>query len=110
MAAKYLYARVASFLVAPKVHKQRPFYKLMGPVMHVPFYLLVPASYVWLVNERKTLTSADSVSSKDVVQYWFIWYTTIITSISLLSDTKVMVKYLLGHDVGEYPREDAKKK
>jgi len=100
--ALFLYARLESFIVAGQIQKRNPFTKLMGPAMHIPFYFLVPYAVSWLYHTPEPKDSADRM------QYSFVAYTCVITSISLLSDTRVLVKWLMGRDVGTY--KDSEKK
>lgn len=94
--ALFLHARIESFIVGAQFQKRAPFTKLMGPFMHIPIYFLVPYAVHWLHHTPKLTTTEDQV------QYWFVTYTCIITSMSLLSDTKVLVKWMMGKDVGTY--------
>ena len=95
--ALFLYVRISSFVVAGQFQKRKPFTKLMGPFMHLPFYGLVPYAINWLHHTPK-----PEAGSPDCIEYGFVAYTCVITSISLLSDTKVLVKWLMGKDVGTY--------
>ena len=50
-----------------------PFSKLMGPLMHLPFFLLVPYSLYWLS------TTPSPESGVDKFHHGWVVYTTIIT-------------------------------
>jgi len=109
LSAWYLYCRIESFLVAPLVHRRRPFHKLMGPIMHAPFYVLVPIAWGWLFSSRgqpMAVRQDRDVTLTTKFHYYYVLYTTIITTVSLVSDTNMLIKkYVRGMDVGEYPRE-----
>mmetsp|Transcript_33204 Transcript_33204/g.72812 ORF Transcript_33204/g.72812 Transcript_33204/m.72812 type:complete len:157 (+) Transcript_33204:79-549(+) len=100
--ALFLWARIESFIVAAQIQKRRPFTKLMGPLMHIPFYFLVPYAVDWLYHTPKP------INSQNRIQYSFVAYTSFITTISLLSDTRVLVKLMMGKDVGTYKHVDKK--
>jgi hypothetical protein len=98
--AYYLYVRAITFVLAGQVHKQRPFSKLMGPIMHAPFLLLVPVGIRWiLLQQNEDMTR---LALKERVHFYFVVYTTIITTISLVLDGLVFVKWMMGKDVGRY--------
>ena len=108
--AYYFYARVLSFCIACQIHKYYPYNKIVGPIMHTPFYVVVPYSIYWLL-----LLSAEASSSSDdaitttsttitsTIHYRFVVYTTILTSISLVLDTMTFVKWMVGYKIGVYP-------
>ena len=84
--------RVLSFLVAGQVFEKARFTKMVGPIMHIPFLLVVPASIQWLQNTDN--------QTDDVNMYRFIAYTTAITAISLLLDMKTFVDWISGKSPG----------
>lgn len=100
MGALFIWARIESFIVAAQIQKKKPFTNLMGPLMHIPFYFLVPYAVEWLYDTPKPINSHDRI------QYWFVAYTSVITTLSLLSDTRVLVKWMMGKDVGTYKDVD----
>jgi len=88
--------------MAGQVHKRQPFSKLMGPIMHIPFFGLVPYAARWLLHQRAAGSSSDNSVR---FHYYFIGYTTVITGVSCLLDALVVLKYLGGKDVGVYKRQ-----
>ena len=92
IAAQFLYARVISFIIAGQVHKRKPFGKIMGPIMHVPFLIVMPASVSFLADHRQLIGSDFHTT--------FVAYTTIITTISLLMDAGTALQWLAGKDPG----------
>ena len=88
----YFIGRVLSFLIAGQVFKRSRFTKMVGPIMHVPFLLIVPAAFHWLANTGS--------STNDINMYCFVAYTTAITSFSLLLDVKTLVDWLRGKNPG----------
>ena len=95
-AAWYLTARTLSFLVAGRVFRRSPFTKMVGPIMHTPFLLVVPASIHWLLSSPLQVTPP----SHDEFMVCFVIYTTVITSFSLLMDLITAVKWLRGGEPG----------
>ena len=105
MGALYLYCRIFSFIVAGQIHKREPFSKKIGPLIHIPFLLLLPVSYHWIFHQHM----GDDTSLILRVHYDFIVYTTIITTISWVLDAMTTIKILFGQEVGKYrlnQRED----
>jgi hypothetical protein len=98
MAAWYLYFRLLSFIIASRVHKRWPFSKLMGPMMHSPFVILVFLSYGWILHRHAPLKSFAFT-----MQYLFILYTTAITTVAIFFEGRILVKWFNGEDVGQYP-------
>ncbi len=94
--AMFFYVRAQSFVVAGQMHKRMPYSKLMAPVMHLPFFILVPYSIHWL------FTTPSPESGVDKFHYGWVMYTTIITAISCVLDAIVAVKWMLGLKVGRY--------
>lgn len=101
--AAYFYVRLESAIVAGQVNRQRRGWKLMGPLMHALYYLLVPYSIVWLANDGRTNDPALS-TPVNMIHYYFVLYTTVITSISLVADTKTFIQWWSGKDVGVYKK------
>lgn len=93
-AAWYLGARCLSFVVAGQVSLRYPFTKMVGPIMHIPFLAVVPASFHWLISEHNHLHKDDASL------YYFIAYTTSITSVSLVLDAVTFCKWATGGEVG----------
>lgn len=96
MGARFLYVRTLSFIIAGQVHKRQPFSKLMGPIMHIPLYMLLPFAI------HSVLRSPDSTHRR------FIAYTCCASSISLVLDVKVTIKHILGIDPGRYGNKPKK--
>jgi hypothetical protein len=67
----------------------------MGPIMHTPFLAAIPLCYRWL----RTVDSAQ-----DPYMYYFIAYTSAITSISLVLDAGTALQWATGTDPGVYKR------
>ena len=67
--------------------------------MHIFFFVLVPYAIYWLLSSGLPTTD-DTWPVK--VHYWFVVYTTCITTISLVADIGTAIKYLRGKDVGVY--------
>ena len=97
--AYYFYARVLSGCIACQIHKYYPYKKIVGPIMHVPFYIVVPYSIYWLLTRE----ADDIATPPSNIHYRFVVYTTIITSISLVLDTMTFIKWMLGYKIGVYP-------
>jgi hypothetical protein len=111
--AWYLYCRIVSFVMAGQIHKRYPFSKMMGPIMHLPLYGLLPIAIRWIYQQHQPQSSSSNV---DVVHnndtkieefhFGFVVFTTIISSISLVLDGSVALKWLIGTDVGSYDRHN----
>ena len=97
--AYYFYARVLSGCIACQIHKYYPYKKIVGPIMHVPFYIVVPYSIYWLLTRE----ADDIATPPSNIHYRLVVYTTIITSISLVLDTMTFIKWMLGYKIGVYP-------
>ena len=78
-----LVGRILSGIVASQVHKRSPFSKLMGPVGHAHWLLIVP----YLAYE---LTTRDLSTPL----YWFIGYVITTTLISAVIDVRELLTYL----------------
>ncbi|MEM7329195.1 MAG: hypothetical protein AAF437_10675 [Pseudomonadota bacterium] len=87
-----LIGRILSGIVASQVHKRSPFSKLMGPVGHAHWLLIVP----YLVYQLATQTLSPEL-------YAFILYVIVTTLISAVIDIKEVRTYLRRGHV-EYQR------
>ena len=94
-AAWYLAARAISFLLAGRVFRWSPFTKMVGPIMHIPFLFVVPASIHWLLRNSSETTPPQN---ENLVR--FIIYTTAISSFSLLMDLATTFTWLRGKEPG----------
>mmetsp|Transcript_315 Transcript_315/g.444 ORF Transcript_315/g.444 Transcript_315/m.444 type:complete len:172 (+) Transcript_315:85-600(+) len=88
-------SRVASFVVAGQINLRSPFSKAMGPIMHAPFYIVIPLCVQWLGTDA---ARADPNMAS------FITYTSVITSISLVLDGITAVKWLVTGNPGSFKR------
>lgn len=77
------FGRVLSGLIASRVHKRSPFNKLMGPIGHAHWLLIVP----YLLFEITTQNRSDPLR-------WFMIYVVVTTAISLVIDLLEVVAYL----------------
>jgi hypothetical protein len=115
------YTRLQSGIVAGQVHKKRPFHKLMGPLMHLPFLILVPYSMVWLLEDSKIRSGgsssiigknsshqANSILTATKIHYCFVLYTTCISAVSTAVDSVTFIKWMMGYDVEDYKRIEKK--
>ena len=68
---------------------------MMGPIMHTPFLAAIPLCYRWL-------GTADA--AQDPFMYYFIAYTSAITTISLVLDARTALQWASGTDPGVYKR------
>lgn len=78
-----LLGRILSGIIASRIHKHTPFSKLMGPVGHAHWLLIVP----YLVYELV----AGSLSQP---LFWFVSYVVATTLISAVIDVKELISYL----------------
>lgn len=78
-----LLGRLLSGVIASQVHKRTPFSKLMGPLGHAHWVLIVP----YLVYELVT-------NSLPVPLFWFIAYVVATTVISSMIDLMELNTYL----------------
>ncbi len=78
-----LAGRVLSGIVASQVHKRSAFSKLMGPVGHAHWLLIVP----YLVYELATQELAAPL-------FWFVSYVVGTTLISAVIDVRELMTYL----------------
>lgn len=75
--------RIVSGIVASRVHKHAPFSKLMGPVGHAHWVLIVP----YLLYELATQDLSTPL-------FWFVSYVVVTTLISLAIDIHEFLAYL----------------
>ena len=78
-----LVGRIVSGIVASRVHKHAPFSKLMGPVGHAHWVLIVP----YLLYELATQDLSTPL-------FWFVSYVVVTTLISLAIDIHEFLAYL----------------
>lgn len=78
-----LAGRILSAIVASQIHKQSPFSKLMGPVGHAHWLLIMP----YLVYELTT-------QSLSAPLFWFVSYVVGTTLISSIIDVRELLAYL----------------
>lgn len=78
-----LMGRIVSGIVASQVHKRSPFSKLMGPVGHAHWLLIVP----YLVYELATQALTAPL-------FWFVCYVVGTTLISAVIDVRELMTYL----------------
>ncbi|MFT6006247.1 MAG: hypothetical protein ACI9SX_001221 [Pseudoalteromonas tetraodonis] len=77
-----LIGRILSLIIGSQVHKRRSFSKLIGPIGHAHWLLIVPYLVYVLMSH--------SISSE---LYWFITYVLVLTGISGLLDINDLLKY-----------------
>ena len=77
-----LIGRILSLIIGSQVHKRKPFSKLIGPIGHAHWLLIVPYLVYVLMSHN--------ISSE---LYWFITYVLVLTGISGLLDINDLVKY-----------------
>lgn len=68
---------------------------------------------VWLVKDKKHIGTrssqeANSILTAAKIQYGFVLYTTCITAVSTAMDSVTFIKWMMGHDVGDYKRIEKK--
>lgn len=78
-----LAGRFLSGITASQVHKHAPFSKLMGPVGHAHWLLIVP----YLIYEIATGTLTAPL-------FWFVCYVVSTTMISAVIDARELIDYL----------------
>lgn len=78
-----LAGRLASAIIASQIHKRSPFSKLMGPVGHMHWILIVP----YLVFELSTQNLSAPL-------FWFVSYVVGTTLISGILDVRELMIYL----------------
>lgn len=87
-----LIGRVLSFFIGSQVHRRRPFSKLIGPIGHAHWLLILP--YLLHLLMIQTL---------DTSLYWFIVYVCVISMISAIIDILDVVQYFQ-HGESSYKR------
>jgi hypothetical protein len=98
----YLFgARALSFVIAGQVNARARFSKKMGPIMHVPLFLVMPTVVAWALQAH-----ADA----EVWPARFCLFTAAITGVSFVLDSIVAVKWMMGFDVGRYDDIQNKRK
>ncbi len=78
-----LLGRILSGVIASQIHKRAPFSKLMGPVGHAHWALIVP----YLVYELTTGALSPAL-------FWFVSYVVATTLISAVIDVMELRTYL----------------
>ncbi|MCP5071942.1 MAG: hypothetical protein GY947_01440 [Rhodobacteraceae bacterium] len=78
-----LAGRILSGIVASQVHKRSPFSKLMGPVGHAHWLIIIP----YLVYELATQDLTAPL-------YWFVSYVVGTTLVSGVIDVREVMTYL----------------
>ena len=84
--------RVLSYVIGSQVHRRRPFSKLIGPIGHTHWLLILP--YLFYLLTTQTL---------DTGLYWFIVYVCVIGMVSAVSDIRDVVGYFQ-HGESSYKR------
>ncbi|WP_148215740.1 hypothetical protein [Acaryochloris marina] len=77
-----LLGRVLSFVIGSQVHRRRPFSKLIGPIGHAHWLLILP----YLLYLLATQTLDDGL-------YWFIVYVCVIGMVSAVIDIRDTIGY-----------------
>ena len=77
-----LISRVLSFVIGSQVHRSRPFSKLIGPIGHAHWLLILP--YLFYLLTTQTL---------DTGLYWFILYVCVLSMVSAVIDILIVVRY-----------------
>jgi hypothetical protein len=110
--AWFLYCRVVSFIIAGQIQKQCPFSKIMGPIMHVPMYILLPIAIRWIYQcqQQSSSKNDDVVHVNNTMttkfHFYFVVYTTVISSISLILDGSIVLMWFMGKNVGSFNRSN----
>ena len=94
VAAHYLFARTLSFVIAGQVNKRSKYSKATGPIMHIPLFFVIFEAIQYLMD-------AGNISD-DYFHFYFIFYTTFISTISTILDIGVVLKYLVTGKIGTY--------
>lgn len=87
-----LAGRIISGITASQVHKRSPFSKLMGPIGHAHWILIIP----YLLYELNT-------QSLSTLLFWFVSYVVGTTFVSGIIDVRELIAYLKRGHV-EYKR------
>ncbi|NES21150.1 MAG: hypothetical protein F6K41_20025 [Symploca sp. SIO3E6] len=77
-----LLGRVLSYVIGSQVHRRLPFSKLIGPIGHAHWLLILP--YLFYLLTTQTL---------DTGLYWFIVYVCVISMVSAVIDIRDVVGY-----------------
>ncbi|NEZ61667.1 hypothetical protein D0962_02555 [Leptolyngbyaceae cyanobacterium CCMR0082] len=77
-----LLGRVLSFIIGSQVHRRRPFSKLIGPIGHAHWLLILPYLFHLLTTQML-----------DRGLYWFIMYVCVLTMVSAAIDIPIAVRY-----------------
>ena len=88
--------RIVSFFVAGEVNLRYRTSKIIGPIMHAPFVVVVPQCVAWLGTEDAWKNKADLAG--------FIILTSVVTSLALLLDAITLAQWCVGIDVGVFRR------
>ena len=84
-----LVGRVLSFVIGSQVHRGRPFSKLIGPVGHAHWLLILP--YLFYVLSTQTL---------EPIFYWFIVYVCVLSLVSGVIDIRDTWQYFKDGESG----------
>ncbi len=88
-----LLGRVLSYVIGSQVHRRRPFSKLIGPIGHAHWLLILP--YLLTLLATQTL---------DAGLYWFIVYVSTLSVVSAVIDIRSVVGYFQ-HGESFYKRD-----
>lgn len=88
-----LLGRVLSFAIGSQVHRHRPFSKLIGPIGHVHWLLILP----YLLYQLTTQTLDTGLS-------WFMVYVCVLSMVSSVIDIRDVVGYFQ-HGDSRYKRD-----
>ncbi|MGA1285464.1 MAG: hypothetical protein ACO34J_15610 [Prochlorothrix sp.] len=88
-----LMGRILSFIIHSQVHRVKPFSKLIGPIGHAHWLLILPYLIYILI--------LDPVREPF---YWFIAYVVTLSSISMVIDLYEVIRYFERGDAS-YQRE-----
>jgi len=88
-----LLGRVLSFIIGSQVHRCRPFSKLIGPIGHAHWLLILP--YLLYLLTTQVL---------DTGLYWFIAYVCVVSMVSAVIDIHSVVRYFQ-HGESFYKRD-----
>ena len=87
-----LIGRILSFIIHSQVHRIKPFSKLIGPIGHVHWVLIIPYLVYVLVAEPPR-----------EIFYWFIVYVVVLSAISAVIDLRDVMRYFQ-HGYESYKR------
>ena len=77
-----LIGRVLSFVIGSQVHRRRPFSKLIGPIGHAHWLLILPYLFYVLITQKL-----------DTGLYWFIVYVCVLSVGSIALEIRDVVEY-----------------